>query len=62
LGAFSCVAGDDINADVCADDEISLSSFNRALAHPNLMPMLGEKLGRKLGPRKLMPNGARPSD
>jgi large subunit ribosomal protein L1 len=30
--------------------------FNRCLASPSIMPVLGEKLGRMLGPKKLMPN------
>ena len=37
------------------EGEVALD-FNRCLASPSIMPLLGDKLGRILGPKRLMPN------
>ena len=48
------VGGTDLMDSILAGD-VPID-FNRCLASPSIMPVLGEKLGRVLGPKKLMPN------
>ena len=48
------VGGTDLMDSILAGDVPV--DFNRCLASPSIMPVLGEKLGRVLGPKKLMPN------
>ena len=48
------VGGTDLMDSILAGD-VPID-FNRCLASPSIMPVLGEKLGRLLGPKKLMPN------
>ena len=48
------VGGTDLMDSILAGD--TPLDFNRCLASPTIMPVLGDKLGRMLGPKRLMPN------
>jgi large subunit ribosomal protein L1 len=56
LKAGALHAGGDSLVEQVLQGEVSVDSFDRALASSDMMPLLSKKVARLLGPRGLMPN------